>query len=127
MRVASLPPPGATSHSPLWKGRPERKEGAAPVGEGVCAGGESLVLGRLLCGTRPPFCRVQNPVQWQAQALGGTGLALSFTAKLSQYSQFPLALVPNLHNGKNSTEFESCCKGQINSLCNTVCTASGTF
>lgn len=89
--------------------------------------GLSLVLGRPLCGTRPPFCRAQNPVQWQAQALGGIGLALSFTTGLSQHTQSPLALVPNLRNGKNNTEFKSCHKGRINSLHNTVCTASGTF
>lgn len=84
--------------------------------------GLSLVLGHPLCGTRPPFCRAQNPVQWQAQALGGTGLALSFTTSLSQHTQSP-----NLRNGKNNAEFKSCHKGRINSLHNTVCTASGTF
>lgn len=89
--------------------------------------GMSLVLSCLLCGMCPPFCCVQNLVQWQTQALGGTGLALSFATNLSQYTQSPLSLVPNLHNGNNNTEFESCCIGQINSLHNTVCTVSGTF
>lgn len=75
--------------------------------------GVSLVLGRLLCGTRPPFCRAQNPVQWQAQALGGTGLALSFTTGLSQHTQSPLALVPNLRNGKNNTDLRAVTKGEL--------------
>lgn len=39
---ACPPPTVATLHSYLWKGHPKRKEGAAPVGEGVCAGGLAL-------------------------------------------------------------------------------------